>query len=74
MTTFDPDTLDQDLSVLRRINAEFAGRIALDCAVVQGGKLALGDPVELLQPFTYSRRGACLPPSVVQVSPPSGGS
>ena len=48
MTTFDPDTLAQDLSVLRRINTEFAGRIALDCSVVQGGKLALGDPVELL--------------------------
>ncbi len=48
MTTFDPETLAQDLSVLRRINAEFAGRMALDCAVVQGGKLALGDPVELL--------------------------
>ncbi len=48
MTTYDPDTLAQDLSVLRRINAEFAGRMALDCAVVQEGKLAVGDPVELL--------------------------
>ena len=48
MTTFDPDTLQQDLSVLRRINKEFGGRMALDCAVIQGGKLAIGAPVTLL--------------------------
>jgi uncharacterized protein YcbX len=48
MTTFDPDTLKQDLSVLRRINKEFGGRMALDCDVVQPGKLAVGDVVELL--------------------------
>ena len=48
MTTFDPDTLEQDLSVLRRINAEFGGRMALDCSVFQAGKLAVGDPVDLL--------------------------
>ncbi len=48
MTTYDPDTLAQDLSVLRRINAEFAGRMALDCAVIRGGKVVLGDAMELL--------------------------
>jgi len=48
MTTYDPDTLEQDLSVLRRIAAEFGGQMALDCAVVSGGRIAVGDPVELL--------------------------
>jgi hypothetical protein len=48
MTTYDPDTLEQDLSVLRRIASEFGGEMALDCAVVGGGRIAVGDPVELL--------------------------
>ncbi len=50
MTTYDPDTLEQDLSVLRRIASEFGGQMALDCAVVSGGRIAVGDPVELLEP------------------------
>jgi hypothetical protein len=33
---------------LRRIVHEFGGRIALDCGVVQAGRIAIGDPVELL--------------------------
>jgi uncharacterized protein YcbX len=49
MTTYDPDTLEQDLSVLRRIASEFEGQMALDCAVVTGGRLAVGDPVALLE-------------------------
>jgi uncharacterized protein YcbX len=48
MTTYDPDTLEQDLSVLRRIASEFGGQMALDCAVVSGGRIGVGDPVELL--------------------------
>jgi len=48
MTTYDPDTQEQDLSVLRRIASRFGGTMALDCAVVNGGRIALGDPVELL--------------------------
>jgi uncharacterized protein YcbX len=49
MTTFDPDTLVQDVEVLKRIHREFDGTLALNCYVVQGGALAVGDPVELLQ-------------------------
>ena len=49
MTTYDPDTLEQDLSVLRRIASEFGGQMALDCAVDRGGWIAVGDPVELLE-------------------------
>jgi MOSC domain-containing protein len=48
MTTFDPDTQVQDLSVLRRIAKEFGGTMALDCDVVEAGRVAVGDRVELL--------------------------
>ena len=46
ITTFDPDTLEQDTNVLRRINREFGGRVALNCFVADGGTIAVGDPVE----------------------------
>lgn len=48
MTTYDPDTLEQDPTVLRRIVQEMGGRLALDTYVVRGGRVAVGDPVELL--------------------------
>ena len=48
MTTFDPDTQEQDLSVLRKIRNEFGGTMALDCDVVHGGPITLGDSVTLL--------------------------
>jgi len=50
MTTYDPDTLEQDVSVLRRIASKFGGTMALDCGVVSGGRIAVGDPVDLLEP------------------------
>jgi len=49
MTTFDPDDQTQDISVLHRIVREFGGRMALDCQVVRGGRIALGDPAEVLE-------------------------
>lgn len=48
MTTFDPDTLEQDVEVLRSIHRRFEGKFALDCAVLRGGDLAVGDKVELV--------------------------
>ena len=48
MTTFDPDTLQQDRNVLRRIVRELDGTMALDCAVFQGGLIRESDPVFLL--------------------------
>jgi uncharacterized protein YcbX len=48
MTTYDPDTQVQDPGVLRRIVREFGGTMALDCAVVAGGPVRVGDPVVLL--------------------------
>ena len=47
MTTFDPDTLEQDTGVLHRINREFGGRLALNCYVARPGTIAVGDLVEL---------------------------
>jgi uncharacterized protein len=47
MTTIDPDTLEQDPGVLRRINERFEGRIALNCTVARPGRVAVGDPVQL---------------------------
>lgn len=49
MTTYDPDTLRQDRSVLKRIIDELDGRMALDCSVVGEGHVREGDPVELLE-------------------------
>ena len=48
MTTWDPDTLVQDVEVLKRIRRELDGRIALDCEVESPGRLRVGDPVTLL--------------------------
>ena len=45
MTTYDPDTQEQDVGVLRRIAQEFGGRMALDSSVVDGGRIAVGDTV-----------------------------
>ena len=50
MTTFDPDSGQQDLGVLRRIRREFNGRLGLNCYVVTPGRISVGDSVELLQP------------------------
>ena len=48
MTTYDPDTQVQDISVLQRIVRDYDGTFALDCSVVTPGTIRVGDPVELL--------------------------
>jgi hypothetical protein len=45
MTTFDPDTLKQDLNVLRDIVKRFEGKLALNCAVPGGGEIVEGQEV-----------------------------
>lgn len=49
MTTFDPDTAEQDTEVLLRIHRELDGLFALDCEVKQPGRVRLRDPVEILR-------------------------
>ena len=48
LTTFDPDTQEQDPGVLRRVNTELDGLFARNCWVAAPGRIALGDPVELV--------------------------
>ena len=62
MTTFDPDPLEQDRHILRRIVRELNGKMALDCAVLpldcavfQGGLIRERDPVFLLEGRTARR-------------------
>ena len=43
MTTYEPDTLKQDLNVLRRIARDLDGTMGLDTAVLRGGRIAEGD-------------------------------
>jgi uncharacterized protein YcbX len=45
MTTYDPDTLQQDSGVLRRIVKELDGTMALDTEVLTGGVIRSGDTV-----------------------------
>lgn len=46
MTTYDPDTQEQDPAVLRHIVKKFQGTLALDTAILQGGFISVGDLVE----------------------------
>ena len=48
MTTFDPDTQQQDPEVLREIVKRFGGRLALNCAVLTGGTLRVGQDVQVV--------------------------
>ncbi|HEX5618348.1 MAG TPA: MOSC N-terminal beta barrel domain-containing protein [Solirubrobacteraceae bacterium] len=48
MTTFDPDTLVQDVDVLRGIRARFAGTLALNAWAGREGRVAVGDAAALL--------------------------
>ena len=49
MTTFDPDTLEQDPMVLLHVVRSFNGRVALDCWVEQPGGVRVGDRVEVVE-------------------------
>jgi len=55
MTTFDPDTLEQDISVLQRIAWELGGRTALDCYVLRPGRVRVGDQAEVGDFWTLRR-------------------
>jgi MOSC domain-containing protein len=48
MTTFDPDTQKQDRQVLRDIVEKFGGKLALNCYVIRGGEIRVGDIAELI--------------------------
>lgn len=47
MTTYDPDTVEQDSDVLREIVRRFDGRLCVNARVVRDGCVRVGDPVEI---------------------------
>jgi uncharacterized protein len=49
MTTFDPDTLEQDPMVLLHVVRSFDGRVALDCWVEEPGVVRVGDRIEVVE-------------------------
>jgi uncharacterized protein len=49
MTSFDPDTQVQDRSITRGIYERFEGKLALNCFVIEGGQIAVGDEVTLVR-------------------------
>lgn len=49
MTSYHPDTLVQDKEITRDIYRRFEGKLALNCFVIEGGELSVGDEVRLIQ-------------------------
>ena len=49
MTSYDPDTLVQDKEITRGIYRRFDGKLALNCFVIEGGEIAVGDEVQLVR-------------------------
>lgn len=48
MTTWDPDTQEQDINVLKRIVRELEGEMSLDCSVLNRSVVRVGDEVTLV--------------------------
>ena len=49
MTSYDPDTLIQDKKITRDIYRRFDGKLALNCFVIEGGDITVGDEVQLVR-------------------------
>ena len=49
MTSYDPDTLVQDKDITRGIYRRFDGKLALNCFVIEGGEISVGDQVQLVR-------------------------
>ncbi len=49
MTSYDPDTQVQNTAITRGIYDRFEGKLALNCFVIEGGSIAVGDAVELVR-------------------------
>jgi uncharacterized protein YcbX len=48
MTAYDPDTQARDKTITQEIYRRFEGKLALNCFVIEGGDISVGDEVELL--------------------------
>jgi uncharacterized protein YcbX len=49
MTAYDPDTLVRDKEITREIYRRFDGKLALNCFVIDGGEITVGDAVHLVR-------------------------
>ena len=49
MTAYDPDTLVQDKEITGDIYRRFDGKLALNCFVIEGGEITVGDEVQLVR-------------------------
>jgi hypothetical protein len=49
MTAYDPDTQVRDKEITRDIYRRFDGKLALNCFVIEGGELTVGDEVQLVR-------------------------
>jgi len=49
VTTYDPDTLERDVDVLRDIGARFDGTLALNSAVLAPGRIRVGDRADVVE-------------------------
>jgi uncharacterized protein YcbX len=49
MTAYDPDTLVRDKDITRDIYRRFEGKLALNCFVIAGGDITVGDEVHLVR-------------------------
>jgi uncharacterized protein len=48
MTSYHPDTQVQDKAITRSIYERFEGKLALNCFVIEGGEIAVGDEVQVV--------------------------
>ena len=49
MTAYDPDTQVRDKTITQDIYRRFEGKLALNCFVIEGGEIAVGDEVQLVR-------------------------
>ena len=60
MTSYDPNTLVQDKEVTRSIYRRFDGKLALNCFVIEGGEITVGDEVQLVRGRSCAESAAAI--------------
>lgn len=58
MTSYDPDTQVQDKEITQSIYRRFGGKLALNCFIIEGGEIAVGDEVVLVSARACGELGA----------------
>jgi uncharacterized protein YcbX len=60
MTSYDPDTQVQDKKITLGIYERFEGKLALNCFVIEGGEIFVGDEVRLVRERVFADSAASL--------------